>query len=402
MIKISKLLFSDRLLECVLFPSSLGERVREPSGLPWSEQNAKGVRQQLDKIIVAINSDTFRFHKVFPSSKKRDYFSEKESLIYGINKSADQVLFKDYVWTWYNLLKDSGRVSGRTLWGYKGYIDLYLVPFFGDLSFENLNKSTFDKLVSWAKKRKYKDKVISNETVNKIFVPLKMICKDAAIEYRWGSTYNPFFGFKRLPPEGDPYEEIFPFSLKEQNILIVQLSDHWKPYFLFAFSSGLRQGEQIGLKLEDIDWFKKLLHVRRAITLDEDGKFIEGKTKNKYSRRIIKLTPVMLRALEAQRKIYDRFGGEYFFCSTTGKRIHPSNLRRRVWISALEKAGLEIREMKQTRHSFATESLSSGKNPVWIAKVMGHRNTEMVIKVYAKYIEDTDGTQSDDSLDDNS
>ena len=43
--------------------------------------------------------------------------------------------------------------------------------------------------------------------------------------------------------------------------------------------------------------------------------------------------------------------------------------------------------MKQTRHSFATVAMSCGENPLWIAKVMGHKNTEMIIKVYSKYIE---------------
>jgi len=47
--------------------------------------------------------------------------------------------------------------------------------------------------------------------------------------------------------------------------------------------------------------------------------------------------------------------------------------------------------MKQTRHSFATVALSCGESPLWIAKVMGHRNTEMVIKVYSKYIENAAG-----------
>ena len=108
----------------------------------------------------------------------------------------------------------------------------------------------------------------------------------------------------------------------------------------------------------------------------------------------------MLGALKTQKKIYDQFGGDYFFCSANGKQIHPSNLRRRIWIPALEEAGLEVREMKQTRHSFATISLSSGKNPLWIAKVMGHRNTDMVIKVYAKYVEETDGAEADANLDD--
>ena len=161
--------------------------------------------------------------------------------------------------------------------------------FLEEMTFADLNSGTFERFISWAKEQRYVKKEIKNETINKIFVPLKMICKSAAIEYGWGTTYSPFFGFKKLP-EGDPYEKIFPFSIDEQGKLISQIPDHWKPYFRFAFCSGLRQGEQHGLKPEDIDWENNLLHIRRAITLDIDGKIIEGKTKNRYSRRTMKLT----------------------------------------------------------------------------------------------------------------
>lgn len=132
------------------------------------------------------------------------------------------------------------------------------------------------------------------------------------------------------------------------------------------------------------------------MTRDETGKPVEGRTKNRYSRRTIKLIPVMYEALKAQKRIYERFKGKYFFCSPAGTPVSRSNLRGRVWIPALKSAGLEIRDMKQTRHSFATVALSCGESPLWIAKVMGHKNTEMIIKVYGKYIENAgmsnDGT----------
>ena len=288
----------------------LEERVRESSGLTWNEKNAKTVRTQLDKIIVQIKSGTFRFAEVFPNSKKTDYFTEKERVLIGLNIDPDQVLLKDYVWIWYNLHKDSGRVSERTLFGYKSQLNLYIIPFFGEISFADLNKTVFDRFISWAKGQKYKKKPIGNKTVNKILIPLKMICKDAAIENGWGATYNPFFGFERLP-ENDSYENIHPFSLDEQSRLITQLPEHWKPYFLFAFCSGLRQGEQIGLKLTDINWSEKTLRISRAVTRDENGKFIMGRTKNRYSRRTIKLIPAMLNILKNQKVIYDQFKGEY-------------------------------------------------------------------------------------------
>jgi integrase len=276
-------------------------------------------------------------------------------------------------------------------------MDLYLRPFFGEMTFAALSAATFEKFIVWAKSKRYADKEISAATVNKCFTLLHMICKSAAIEYGWGIAFNPFFGFKRLPAD-DPYEGISPLSLDEQRRLIEEMPDHWRPYFKFAFSAGLRPGEQMALKLEDIDWEKGLLHVRRALTLDENGKRAMGRTKNRYSRRTIKLIPAMLEALKEQKTIHESLGGEYFFCTTGGTQVNVNNLRNRVWAPALKKANLASREMKQTRHTFATIALSCGENPLWIAKVMGHRNTEMIIKVYGKYIEKAGGTADGHSM----
>ncbi len=54
--------------------------------------------------------------------------------------------------------------------------------------------------------------------------------------------------------------------------------------------------------------------------------------------------------------------------------------------------------MKQTRHSFATNALGCGENPLWIARVMGHRDTDMIIRVYSKYIENANGSQDGNNL----
>jgi len=376
----------------------LNERVRENSGMSWNEKNAKLVREQLDKIIFAVKEGTFRYAKVFPQSKKADHFTDKETELFLINKTPEQVMFKDYAWPWYDLLKGSGRVTERTLLSYKGFINSYLFPFFGDMSFARFNKSTIDKFIYWSRNQKYRGYTISNESVNKLLTLLKMIVKDAAIEYAWGSTFNPFFGFKKLPIR-DAYEKIHPFSLEEQAKIIGCLPEHWKPYFDFALKVGLRQGEQIALKLGDIDFDKGLIHIKRAMTRDENGGTIEGNTKNKHSRRTIKLTPVMLAALKLQKKIHDQFQCEYFFCTSTGERIDSPNLRKQIWIPALKKAGVPYREMKQTRHSFATNALSCMENPLWIARVMGHRDTNMIIKVYSKYIKDATGSMDGNKFD---
>jgi integrase len=273
-----------------------------------------------------------------------------------------------------------------------------LEPFFGERPFSDLNLIAFDQFFSWARNQQYRGFSVSNATLNKCMTVLKMVCKSAQIYYGWSNGFDPFAGCKKLPVE-DPYEKVNPFSIAEQKRLIQALPDHWKPYFKFAFCIGLRQGEQIGLKPADIDWDNQILTIRRAMTRDEHGRPVEGRTKNKYSRRSIKLLPVMMEPLIEQRCIADQFeSAEYFFCTPTGSRIHPSNFRRRVWIPALQKARLEIRDMRQTRHSFATNALSCGENPLWIANVLGHRNTEMIIKVYSKYVEKSHGSRDGQSF----
>jgi len=146
--------------------------------------------------------------------------------------------------------------------------------------------------------------------------------------------------------------------------------------------------------------------VKLAIaTGDEQEYLIENhrkiaKLKNRYSRRTIRLLPVMRSTLEEQNKIYDTIQGNLFFSSPTGAMVDTSHLRKRVWKPALKKAGLDYREMKQTRHSFATNALSCGENPLWIARVMGHRDTDMIIRVYGKYIENFNGTRDGNNLND--
>ena len=375
----------------------LGERVREKTGLTWSDSNAKLVRSQLDRIIIKIEDGTFRFAEVFPHSKKKEYFTQKERSIFNRKLLPDEVKIGEYMWKWYELGRHTGERTGITLRGYKSYLVKYLEPFFGEMMFGDINAITLKQYQGWSKERRYKGKAISNKTVHKTLVPLKMICKEAAIEYDWGNTYNPFFGFK-INNQKTKYK-IMPFSNQDQDRLIPVLPDHWKPYFRFAFCTGLRPSEQIALKPEDIDWEKRVLHVKRAITLDENGKTIEGPTKNESSQRSIHLLPVMFDALKDQIKIHDQYKCEYFFCSREGKLINQSHLRQRVWFRALEEAKLSIRGMKQTRHSFATNALGSGDNPLWISKVMGHANVKMLIEVYAKYIEqegNNDGAKFND------
>ncbi len=395
----------------------LDERVREPSNYDWNNENKREIRDKLDRIGLQIKAGTFRFAEVFPTSKKRDLFIAKEKELFGFKKSPKEALFGEYIWEWFDLKKDNGTAGGRTLYGYKGYIKRYLEPYFGKMDFGSINANVMEKFIVWARKKKSKGKPVKFESIKKYFVVLKMVLTEATVEFKW-EEFNPFFGFKGfkhrtdeivtcvetgegdlediLDDEGEP---ILPFSIGEVRMIISVIPGHWKPYFEFAITSGLRPGEQICLMPHDIDWEQETVTVKRALTLDIDGHPMVGRTKNKYSRRTIRLTKSMKESLLAQKKIYDQVGGKYFFRSPTGCRVDLSNFRNQVWIKTLAEAQVPYRSIKQTRHTFATLAISRGEDLLWISKVMGHANTQMVHTHYARFIENASGTLNGSKLD---
>jgi integrase len=57
-----------------------------------------------------------------------------------------------------------------------------------------------------------------------------------------------------------------------------------------------------------------------------------------------------------------------------------------VWRPALRRGGLRYRALYQTRHTFATLALGSGEDIGWVAKMLGHTSTEMVIRRYHRFV----------------
>jgi integrase len=146
------------------------------------------------------------------------------------------------------------------------------------------------------------------------------------------------------------------------------------------------------LLADDVDLDKNHFVVSKGVTLDENGRVTIGETKNSYSLRTISLLPITLEIINEQLSICRSLDSKFLFCTETGAQVQRDNLRSRVWEPALLKAGIPYRPMIQTRHTFATTALSLGENALWIAKTMGHSTPEMLLKVYAKYVENMNGS----------
>ena len=128
---------------------------------------------------------------------------------------------------------------------------------------------------------------------------------------------------------------------------------------MLAVHCGLRQGELLGLRWEDVDLEAGTLHVRRTLTLAKGGpKFTAPKTAK--SRRQVRLTTG---AVDALRRHHDRQFEEstrlaglwqdygLVFATTIGTLINPRNLTGRSFKPLLKRAGLPVIRFHDLLHT---------------------------------------------------
>ena len=174
--------------------------------------------------------------------------------------------------------------------------------------------------------------------------------------------------------------DVMPFTLEDvQRILSTARADY-RNYFTVRFFTGMRTGEVHGLKWKYIDFERRLILVRESIVLNE-----EDELKTDGSMRDIQMNEMVFDALQAQFKTRHP-DSEYVFSLRSGKPIDNQNFLNRVWAPLLRHLGLEHRRAYQMRHTAATLWLAAGEAPEWIARQLGHTSTEMLFRVYSRYV----------------
>ena len=129
------------------------------------------------------------------------------------------------------------------------------------------------------------------------------------------------------------------------------------------------------------------MRIEQAITINKDGKIIIAGTKNRHRTRTLIMNERMQRSVKAQIELRKKnnIDSEFFFCMPDGNRFDPSYFINHVWRPLLQSLEINYRPIRQARHSFATYHMQKGEDPLSIAKFLGHRDTEMIFKIYAKW-----------------
>lgn len=164
----------------------------------------------------------------------------------------------------------------------------------------------------------------------------------------------------------------------------------YAPLWLVLLTTGMRRGEALGLRWQDVDTKKGLLSVRQTL-VDVNGQVSYGEPKTKSGRRTIELDSTCLAALVAhrdtsafRRKACGDTWRDYDLVFTTddGNWIHPRNVDRE-YSRILSKTDLPRITLHGLRHTCATLLLLHNVNPKVVSERLGHASIGITLDTYS-------------------
>jgi integrase len=281
-------------------------------------------------------------------------------------------------------------VKPRTYERYEEIVRLHLIPSLGRYQLQKLTAQHVQSL--YVKKQREGLSSTTVNTIHNVFhKALSMACKWELVSKNVCELVSP-------PPRKE--HDISPLTIEQVHKLLAVAKDRSIEALLkLALTTGMRRGELLGLKWQDINLEQGLLQVRhtmarvpRKFRLPGERAYQEATTKTKRSRRGIILIPLALDALKQHRErqlaIIERVNdawtnSDLVFCTSLGTPLNPSRDVLEPFKALLKEAALPDIRFHDLRHSAATLLLSLGIHPKIVQEILGHSNINMTLNVYS-------------------
>lgn len=322
-----------------------GEVIKRSLNIEDSKANRKlAITQIIPQLLLRIHRGEFFENKIVPTVKEMIDISLK------MNRASRKEL---------------------THRGYIGNLNKHVLPFFGKRKIDSIKPS---ELSLWQNNLLEK---LSSKSVINIRIIFNGIFEDALRDEL--IPKNPFSIVKA--PKNIALRENIPFSKDEIFKILDASPEKIKLFFAIGFFSGMRTGEITALKWSDIDLENKVIQVRRT-----RNKGVETTPKTKSSIRDVDILDVLIPYIENHLK-YKIDDSEYVFTSRLNKPYHSAiKISTTYWKKVLKELEIPYRNLYQMRHTFASMMIGSSEDILWVSSMLGHKNANITLQVYAKYI----------------
>ncbi len=271
----------------------------------------------------------------------------------------------------------SGRVRTRSgdrykpsaIRGYEAALRDRIVPVFGGRRLGDVQRRDVQRLA---------DDLLAEgrdpSTIRNALMPLRVIYRRAVED--GDIAVNPCTSL-RLPAVRGRRERIA--APEEAQRLLAALPERDRPIWATALYSGLRRGELMALRWEEIDLAAGVIRVERSY---DDKGHIEIEPKSRAGRRTVPIVGALRDVLVDHKARQGRDDG-LVFGSTKETPFQPSNLWRRAQ-TAWKRAELEPIGLHEARHTFASVLIAAGVNAKAITSYMGHASIQTTYDLYGK------------------
>jgi integrase len=360
-----------------------GLRFREQTLLDDNARNRKQLDALLQRIEAKILLDDFNYDEFFPNSHNLKKLQHASVSIVSTKEIVHQVaesttvplpLLSEFAEHWFKEMEIQWRISHTR--NIRSILDGSIIPTLGDKPINQITKADLMgyRTTEASRPGRNGNKTLSPKSINNRMGLLKLILDEAADRYEFQSPY------KNIKPLKLKRTHIEPFSLLEVNRILDAVREDFRNYYAVRFFTGMRSGEIDGLKWEFVDFTNKQILVRETL--------VAGRTEYTKTDGSQREIPMFGPVLDSLRDQYENTANTspYVFCNNNGRPLDQNNTTKRVWYPLLRHLGLKKRRPYQTRHTAATLFLAAGENPEWVARLLGHSSTEMLFKVYSRYI----------------
>lgn len=194
---------------------------------------------------------------------------------------------------------------------------------------------------------------------------------------------------------GKPSEKKVALTIDEQRkFLMAAAGQSYENQYKFMFQTGLRTGELVGLKWDDIDFGKRTVTISRTMEYRyKVGEWRVGPPKSKSGYRTIPLTDEAIRILKDQKeknskiKVINIEWRDQVFLSRKGEPVKNSTYDTALF-KICDKAEIRKFCMHILRHTFATRCIEAGMIPKTLQKILGHSNIGITMDLYVDATEE--------------
>jgi integrase len=248
-----------------------------------------------------------------------------------------------------------------TVYAKKWMLKLHLSPYFGATKLDEIGPAEIE-----AFKAKKLAEGQSKKSINNMLAGLRKLL-NLAVEWEVIGRAPKVKGFRF---KSDFISEDQFLSFDEAERFLRAAAPEWKALLNTALKTGLRVGELLALKWEDVDLVAGQLVVRRTLWHNQEGPPKGGRNRK------VPLSDDAVAVLKAHRHLK----GPYVFCETDGRRLTHSRVKD-VVPSTCRKAQLAKRLTTHgLRHTFASHLVMRGVSLMAVKELLGHESIEMTLR----------------------